>query len=213
MKTASRTAVAAVIILLALTTSARTQVAGAEGAQPPKASLARCLALTSDLARLACYDGIAKGESGEPPKDQPAPAPPDTGTWKITETTNPIDDTKTVMVQARDADGKSFIALRCRQSGLEVMFYSKTYLGRESMTVTSRVGDQPPVNQRWSASTDGRGLFYPGNHKAFVRTLVVANKLAVQVTPYSSSPAVSIFDLTGLEQALVPLKTICGLAW
>jgi hypothetical protein len=60
-------------------------------------------------------------------------------------------------------------------------------------------------------STDSQATFHP-QAIPFLKSLVQANKLVAQVTPYNASPVTAIFDTTGLGNAIKPLRETCNWA-
>lgn len=61
----------------------------------------------------------------------------------------------------------------------------------------------------WSVSTTGSGTFYPGNHVQFIKQLIGANTLLVG-TDLDGKVTGAIFDLNGIEEAIVPLRDAGG---
>ena len=57
--------------------------------------LSECAALESDLARLACYDELAKKSVSVNNEKSETTNEMDVGSWRVGEDVNPIDDTKT----------------------------------------------------------------------------------------------------------------------
>ena len=51
-----------------------------------------------------------------------------------------------------------------------------------------------------------------GSSEVFLQNLYHQEKLAVKITPYMSAPLTALFDLTGFEQAMEPLRDACGWA-
>ena len=82
------------------------------------------------------------------------------------------------------------------------------YLGSDGTIVTCRVGSSPAQESEWSTSTDGKAIFYPGNVDSFVRELMANNKMVIRVTPYSESPVTTTFNLSGLTEAIEPMKNL-----
>lgn len=176
------------------------------------AKLNACHGIRSDLRRLACYDAIAKAgtQTGSPaPKAASA-----SGKWQVTEQTNPLDDSKTsIAFLAADA-GRSrlgepiALVLRCQSGKTEAFAVWSEYLGDDAR-VTSRVGAAPAETRSWSVSSDNTASFAP-KPKTFIRSLLAAKRLVLQVTPYDESPITAVFDLTGVQEAVAPLRTNCG---
>jgi type VI secretion system protein VasI len=58
-------------------------------------------------------------------------------------------------------------------------------------------------------STDSKATFHP-QPIAFLKSMMEANTLVAQVTPYNESPVTAIFDTTGLADAIKPLRETCN---
>jgi type VI secretion system protein VasI len=168
--------------------------------------LGECAELKSDLARLVCYDELAKNfnSSEEDSNDKNWD---ETYGWIVNEEINPIDDTKTFYAILRSESGKSTwgkpITLFLRyQSGKSQVFINwDDYLGSEAM-VLMRIGSEKAFTSKWSMSTDSKATFYPKNNIEFISKLKAAEKAVFKVTPYGDSPIIAIFDLRGLSDVI-----------
>lgn len=194
-----------VVVLLPLRTSAAEM----------KKSLATCSAITGDLARLECFDNLSKGLglSGPTKTNKPIKGK---GKWDVSIEKNPIDDSKTIAVSIDASSGKSkwmkpvTLVLRCMSKKTEVYISWGEFLGSDSISVLTRMGDSPAVTSEWNLSSDKTASFHPGDNVAFINDLVKVKKFAAQVTPYDSNPITALFDVTGAENATKPLFETCS---
>ena len=136
------------------------------------------------------------------------------GFWNVKSETNPINDSQTVVISMDADSGESrwgnkvtFIA-RCKNNSTDAYISWASYLGSDTR-LTTRVGADEAHTYSVSTSTDNEATFIP-TPVAFLKMMAKSNKLVAQVTPYSESPITAIFDTTGLENALVPLRETCG---
>ena len=172
-------------------------------------ALTRCGAVSAPSERLACYDSLAKSLSVS------KPTPVGAGAWQVSDETNPVDDTRTVVLRLVATSGQSVygkpivLVLRCQSHKTEAYMSWGSYLGDEAQ-VTVRVGSGEAKTKRWDVSTDHTGTFYHGDMVAFIRELVAADRFVAQVTPYNESPITAVFELTGLPTAVKPLREDCG---
>ena len=76
--------------------------------------------------------------------------------------------------------------------------------------VLTRVGDEQALEREWNLSTDGQATFFPDNDIVFIKQLLEVDRLVAQVTPFLESPVTLVLDLTGLNNAIKPLREACG---
>ena len=188
----------------------RTLLSAVSSSAQTTAQIAECAAVANDIGRLQCYDALAASIGTAPDASVSSDS-----NWIVNDKTNPIDDTRTVALLLRSASGTSRggqpigLILRCQSGDTTVFINWSDYLGSEANVLT-RVGTDEAATRRWSLSTDSQATFAPGNNIEFIQRLLGADRLVAQVTPYSESPVTAIFDLTGIETALAPLREACG---
>jgi type VI secretion system protein VasI len=174
---------------------------------------AKCAVTSGDLARLECFDALARSKNLDGPQSLPTNVS-GTGKWDVNVEKNPIDDSTTVylILEAEGATSRlgNPVALvaRCKSNKTVLYINWNDYLGSE-VTVVTRVGSSKAVTQSWGISTDKKSSFHP-NPIAFLKKMLTTNKLVAQVTPYNESPVTAIFDTTGLENAIKPLRKTCS---
>ena len=173
-----------------------------------QASGAECALIESSTKRLLCYDEIFMKEPEQSNSSS-------IGGWQVTEKTNPLDDSKTVVLALMSTEGRNYLGkypvliARCMSDKTEVYIGWNEFLGSDSSRVTLRVGDEPARVERWSHSTDDRATFAQSDIR-LLKQMLNADRLVAQVTPYRESPITAIFPLTGLSDAIKPLRETCG---
>jgi type VI secretion system protein VasI len=184
----------------------------AQAQQPSPASLGACASVQGDLARLQCYDNLAQ-KMGLAPHSEAAAGK---GEWKIDTETNPVDDSKTIILSVTAKNAKSrfgkpiALELRCLSGKTAAYIVWNEFLGDEHAAVTVRFGEEPATTQQWSVSTDKNSSFVPGDAIKFIKKLATVNHLVAQVTPYSESPVTAVFDTSALTDTVGLLATTCG---
>jgi len=142
-----------------------------------------------------------------------------TGKWTANVSSDPIDDSKTVVLMITADSGRNMMGvkpilyIRNSKDGDEVFIAWSAFLGQEA-SVTWRVDSEDPHTGRWPLSNTGAESFYetdqsvssPSDVTDFIRSLIDAKKLAVKVTPYNGNPITAVFDLSGLRKAVAPFK-------
>ncbi len=177
--------------------------------------LLQCSAIKATTERLACYDALA--DSAIPPVASNADH------WNINVDTNPVDDTKTVVVTTEATDDSSnaqfgdefVLILRCQSGEIDAYIKWFEFLGSDTTQVTYRIGTQAAKTDTWYISTDNLSTFFSQNepaNKKFIDDLVAADngRLVAQVTPYSESSYVAIFNVAGLSKIVNQLYEPCA---
>ena len=173
---------------------------------------AKCAALEGDLHRLECFDQLAKNNKLEGPQVVPT-AIADKGKWYVSVKENPVDDSKTVTLildadsgVSRSGSPISIIA-RCQSNSTDLYIAWDDYLGGDAYVLT-RIGNNKAVTEGWRLSRDSQASFHP-KPVQFLKEMFTSNKLVAQITPYNENPVTAIFDTSGLENAIKPLREIC----
>ncbi len=175
--------------------------------------IARCAEKEGDLDRLSCYDAVAEKNGVSKAQNEPADVDGE-GKWQVSEKTNPIDDSKTVVLALVADSGKSrwgkpvVLIARCKSNATDVYINWNDYLG-DTARVLTRIGSQDAVTKEWSLSTNSQATFHPIGEISFIKEMMKADKLVAQVTPYNESPITAVFDTAGLDNAIKPLRETC----
>jgi type VI secretion system protein VasI len=138
-------------------------------------------------------------------------------TWDVSETTNPIDDSPTVILSldagspmATALKGEPSLILRCKSKETNLYIRWGSFLGSDEVAVTTRIGREPASRKSWTLSTDNQASFYPGSPIGFIKQLMAADTLVAMTTPYSESPVTATFAIAGLSEKIEPLRKACG---
>lgn len=147
----------------------------------------------------------------------------DPGKWRMDRSSNPIDDSATVVASLTADEGLSeygkavsFVA-RCKSNTTEAYLIWNTYVGDDSRSpyeewkrVTIRIGDKPSATQNWSTSTDKEATFAPDWAGGLLKEMVGEERMVAQITPYGANPITAIFDIRGMEGPLRAISSECG---
>lgn len=187
-------------------------VSRANAEDDPKA----CTAITQDSKRLECFDLIFKKSSvtiSSPKTD-----------WVVTEEKSKIDDSTNVLLSLKSTQPiqnqygvASYLemSILCREKKTDfyIAFGGHFMANIESYgVVTFRVDKRPAVKKSLAKSTDHKalGLWGGANSVPFIRDLFGGSILFVRATPYNESAVSSEFNITGLQDAITPLRRACG---
>jgi len=180
----------------------------------PSKEFAKCTFIKGELARLDCFDNLAKEKNIDGLQPQQVNIQ-DKGKWQVNIDKNPVDDSKTVSLVLNADSGKSawnkkiFMVIRCKSNKTEMYINWRDYLGNKASVLT-RIGDNKARTKTWGLSSDSKASFHPRGTIGFLNTMMKSNKFLAQITPYSETPVTAIFNTTGLKNAIKPLRETCG---
>jgi len=175
---------------------------------------AQCVSMSDPNARLNCYDAIFKVI--EPPKTL--------GAWRVSEARSALDDSRTVTLRlVSDAviaarfgpPQRAEMILRCMENKTAFyMTFADNFMadvqsyGRVDYRIDSLRAD------RWSMteSTDNKalGLWSGAGAIGAIKQMSAGKSLFVRVTPFNESPLEVTFTISGLDEAVKPLREACN---
>jgi len=137
------------------------------------------------------------------------------GKWDYATKINPIDDT-TMIWFALECEAPTYrspvLGLRWRDGKTNLYIGWNNYLS-DNTRVTYRLDSEKAKKKTWNGSTNKEATFYPGKSKTvikFIRKLMEADKLAVQITPYGEGPTTAVFDIRGLKNVVEQFNDTLG---
>ncbi len=145
-----------------------------------------------------------------PPKPMPRP----TGSWQVVESINPVDDSKSVQLvlegDAASKWGNSIrLNIRCLSNKTELFVNWHEFVNNEATPVLHRIDSNPAETSAWGISTDYQTTFY-SRSIGFIKKLINAEKLLLQTTPHGENPKQVTFRLSGLSEAIKPVRATCN---
>jgi type VI secretion system protein VasI len=184
-----------------------------------------CALLADDRKRLDCYDLLFKKPQAEKTMPaQPAKTKPATGTgrWEVEEETSKLDDSLNVVVavaseqtlQGRAEGKRATLSIGCFEGRTVLWVHFGGLLMAdhgEYGIVTYRLDKQTARSTRMYDSTDGYslGLGDPDVAIAFVKSMLGADGLVFRATPFQELAVTLDFPITGLAEAIKPLRKAC----
>ena len=164
------------------------------------------------MERLKCVDELL-GEIAEPPDSAPTQGP----NWIISETTSPVDYRPQIgaLTTARvsSQDSPSSLAIHCRAHRTELIISttgSWKQVPNGEVKVIYRLNEEPPVEQRWKATENGRSLAFPGDVARFLRSMPDGGRILVKVYAGKGQPNENTFQLVGLDPVRRKIAAACN---
>lgn len=178
----------------------------------PVKEVAICAGEVNTVKRLACFDEVATRHGQAPTSVSTSEG--SKGEWRTSTDTDPLTDKSVhfAMLTASEGQGrygdKIVLVVRCKSGRTDAFVNWQTFLGSDSILVTSRIEKEKAVSSSWSLSTDHKASFMP-NPPATLKKFEGASTYVVNLTPYSESPITAIFELQGANEALADIRKDC----
>ncbi|PWB82934.1 MAG: hypothetical protein C3F11_09350 [Methylocystaceae bacterium] len=209
----------------------------AAGQQIDASTLALCRQVTSDSARLRCYEDLVhRAESGAPRSAQSAKsafaAQPeltagDTGAWERKDDVDHLDRSPIVTTSLRASGGNigligragerepPVLTMRCKNRRLQVFVTFDMYVtgSDQNVQVKYRIGDLPIADAVWRKSEDGKsyGVWDNGASEPLLASLVDGEDFFVRGVGSNGRTSEALFQIKGARVAAQPVRAACGL--
>ncbi|AUQ93844.1 type VI secretion-associated protein, family (plasmid) [Phaeobacter inhibens] len=186
---------------------------------PGAVSAESCPTIKNDLDRLACYDkeaGLTPTQAGTTPVG---------GDWNVQIEKSEFKDTTDVFATLQSENAltcrnygtpkKATLYLRCSEKTTAVYISTDCHLAsgvRGYGQVEYRFGEKPASVREFDASTNNSALGLWSGSKAipFIKAMEGSDRAIFRFTPYGQSKVVARFDITGIKEAIAPLRKECG---
>lgn len=181
--------------------------------------LSDCARTDADLDRLACYDRA----SGRTPTTEVVTSKD--SEWVVNITKSKFTDQTNVALtvfseEAMKCDWgrgrKAALVIRCLENRTAMYFDTGCHMVSGDYTsldeVDLRIDNKPMWTVRMTESNDHKalGLWRGSKSIPAIKHLLGRSRLLARMTPYSGSPFTVTFKITGLTDAIVPLRESCG---
>lgn len=175
-----------------------------------------CLVIENDLDRLACYDTL----SGRTAKSTTAYGK---GKWHVQSEVSDFKDTKDVYLTLTSEDsvqcgfgsgGTLTLMLRCKENTTSLLIITPCHVASGFYgygMVEYRIDNHTAQKKQFDESTDNTtlGLWSGGKSIPVIKSLFGADRLLVRFTPFNESPVTGEFVVSGVEEAITPLRESC----
>lgn len=186
----------------------------------------KCRLATVDAVRLACFDRVTDPANASKPAQENVSSPAASASaWlALTETSSMTDDTNHfVSVQSESFQqcrqygntGPITLTARCLEDTTAIMIHGDCHLASGFSgygEVTWRTDEDKPTTRQFEASTDSSALGLWSGRQSIpaIKELFGKERLVVRFMPFGMSPVEATFDISGLEEAIGPLREECG---
>lgn len=180
------------------------------------ADVSDCLGIDASLERLACYDN----EAGYPPIANETL--PGKGDWIVKAEISKMDDSKNVWLSLESYDytscpyknGEHSIHIACRENKTNIWLYfggcfMSSIQGKGKITYRLDSEDAKRKNFRESNNNMALGLWSGGEAITFIKQMLDRDRLIVRATPFSDSTVTAEYNISGLKDAIAPLREAC----
>ncbi|MBO9453246.1 hypothetical protein J7426_23495 [Tropicibacter sp. R16_0] len=176
-----------------------------------------CKAIDNDLDRLACYDKA----SGRTPTVETDTI--ENSNWKIRTEKSEFEDTTDVYLRVDSekpltcgygSPREATLILRCRENTTSLIIATSCHLasghggyGR----VEYRIDDNKTNSRNFDESTNNRslGLWNGRSSIPVIKQMLTADTFLTRFTPFGSNPQTAKFVISGLDEAIEPLRKAC----
>jgi type VI secretion system protein VasI len=176
-----------------------------------------CGAVEDTSQRLTCFDVLTKSL----PEQDAETA--DSGKWNVRTTRSPIDDSTNVFLElsgergiedqyGRDAEISLHVACRENTTSAYLVFGGHFMSDIQGFgRVTYRIDQQKAQTRNFTESTDHEalGLWNGGSAIPWVKSMFGAKRMYVEATPFSESRVSDFLPISGIENAITPLREAC----
>ena len=181
-----------------------------------------CTMFSDPDRRLECYDNIfdpdkTTVEADTKPQTKPKPAKSLTGEWVVRERKDPMDDSAFVTLNNKSIDSvdewgnRATLIVQCSGGTLVVGINWGGYIGFEGrLKVSWRLGNGGVREANWIIGVGNEVTIAPWPNK-MLDELTKTDRFTARVHPESSRNITAVFDVAGLDQALLPVSEACDI--
>lgn len=143
-------------------------------------------------------------------------APAKVSAWSVYQGINELDDSPIVTLRTEAKERSTWpydpaaLILRCKENRTDMYInWGGDFIDNEGHYVTIRIGSAQPSTRQWDESTNYEASFYRGSPISLIKRMFGETKFIANVTPYGESPRTVTFNIEGLEDDIMPLRTAC----
>ncbi|QHJ77040.1 MAG: hypothetical protein [Bacteriophage sp.] len=175
-----------------------------------------CSKITTDAERLACFDSVYKTDNDTKHDDSKK-------NWHLVEDHSKLDDSVSYILiaisdekvdETEGLGGYGSIGIACSKNTTRILFQAgNQYLsdtGKYSR-VSYRLDKEKfeKISMDVSEDGDALGLWSGAVSIPLIKKMFSHEKMVVEITPYRKTPVTMEFSISGLEEAIKPLRQAC----
>ena len=112
-----------------------------------------------------------------------------------------------------DRSKRAQFKIQCIQGNMLIsVSWNSSTSKMDQRSIQLRLDDKPVDASEWNHDTGRDESFFPGNPRKFVRRLIETHMFSIEYgRGFHGQEIRATFDLSGLEEAIKPVQTICNL--
>jgi len=175
----------------------------------------RCAHKKNDADKLICYENIAHKLKVHPVSNSNKK---NKGQWKTTRSAPDQNNRRNVTlklaakapIRAGNQPSTPYLSIRCINNRTSVQLEWNAYIADRDIKIGRRL-DQGDMDTRlWLISSDYTATFPQSyNYIRFTKALLNHKSMDIEVSPYGRGAITASFDLTGIRNAIWPLRKAC----
>ena len=177
----------------------------------------KCVLIENDLDRLSCYDRILG-------RDPAVAEGKSSGEWNARTEVSDFNDTTSVYLAVDSLQSvacgfagakKITLMARCVENTTSLIIGTHCHVASGFQNygeVEVRLDQDKTRTLQFSASTNNRALGLWSGRKAIplIQSMFGAEEMLVRFTPFNENPVTARFPISGLEEAVKPLRENCN---
>lgn len=134
------------------------------------------------------------------------------GKWSVSDERDVMTHARNIVAILESHESKNkwgdpiWLFVRCKGSDLDIYIVWGEFLATDYISI--RFDSAQQTRRIWPLSSDSMSAF-ARNPRRFYNELLGAEKLAARIQPYNEGYRTAVFDLSGSEEALLPITTAC----
>lgn len=167
-----------------------------------------CAAMANPESRLSCYDRLVTSLGI-------STAGPDGALWTVEFLVDPLTDERSARAVLPALEGRGVdeapvqFIVECRGGQTAVLLDWAQPVG-DGNTIVIRLDADEPQDTFWEMARNRTAARYRSDGAPLARAIAPHRRMVARVVPSGREPVTAIFDLTGMPEAIQPVREACG---